>query len=58
MKKELESMTVGSTKVVNGKVVTKWSADCYEVGTWGREDNQVNLIAAIDRIEKIEGPIF
>lgn len=33
---ELNNMSVGATKVVAGEVVTRWSAEVYEVGTWGK----------------------
>ncbi len=35
--KELESMTVGRTKVINGKSVTRWSIIRWEVGTYGKD---------------------
>lgn len=37
MEHELNSLTVGHTKNINGHVVTRWSENSFEVGTWGRE---------------------
>ena len=28
-------MTIGHKKEINGKAVTRWAADSYEIGTWG-----------------------
>lgn len=36
--KELEEMTVGCTKVINGRSVTRWSIIRWEVGTHGTGD--------------------
>lgn len=36
--KRLEEMTVGFTKIINGKSVTRWSVNRWEVGTFGRND--------------------
>jgi hypothetical protein len=33
----LEGMTIGHTSIVNGVPVTRWSAERFEVGTWGKE---------------------
>ena len=33
---ELNNMTVGFTKVINGKAVTRWSDVRWEVGTYGK----------------------
>ena len=41
-KQELENMTVGNTKVINGKAVTRWNLIRWEVGTWGT-GNTTNL---------------
>jgi hypothetical protein len=35
---QLQAMTVGFTKVINGKSVTRWSLNCWEVGTYGKRD--------------------
>jgi hypothetical protein len=35
---QLEAMTVGFTKVINGKSVTRWSLNCWEVGTFKVRD--------------------
>lgn len=35
--KELQTMTVGCTKVINGKSVTRWSAERWEVGTFAKQ---------------------
>jgi hypothetical protein len=34
---ELNSLTIGHTKVIGSKAVTRWSADKWEVGTFGRK---------------------
>jgi len=34
--KQLEAMTVGFTKIINGKSVTRWSINRWEVGTFGK----------------------
>jgi hypothetical protein len=34
---ELNSITIGRTKVIGSKVVTRWSANKWEVGTFGRK---------------------
>ena len=36
--KQLEAMTAGFTKIVNGKSVTRWSVNRWEVGTFGKND--------------------
>lgn len=36
MEQELKAMGLCATKVINLKVVTRWSADRWEVGTFGR----------------------
>lgn len=33
---EIKNMKVGSTKIINGISVTRWSEAKYEVGTLGR----------------------
>jgi hypothetical protein len=33
---ELLNMTVGCTKIVDGSVVTRWSAEKWEIGTLGQ----------------------
>ena len=33
----LEDMTVGRTKIINGEAVTRWTANSYEIGTWGND---------------------
>ena len=35
---QLEAMTVGFTKIVNGKSVTRWNVNRWEVGTFGKND--------------------
>lgn len=37
MEHELNSLTVGHTKNINGHVVTRWSENSFEVDTWGRK---------------------
>lgn len=44
--KELEAMTVGFTKIVNGKSVTRWTLNRWEVGTFGKSDS-LNLTEAL-----------
>jgi len=44
--KQLEAMTVGFTKIVNGRSVTRWSVNRWEVGTFGKSD-AVNLTEAL-----------
>jgi hypothetical protein len=34
---EMLNMGIGMTKVVDDVVVTRWGAELFEVGTWGRE---------------------
>ena len=36
--KQLEALTVGFTKIVNGKSVTRWSVNRWEVGTFGKNE--------------------
>lgn len=36
--KQLEAMTVSFTKIINGKSVTRWSINRWEVGTFGKSD--------------------
>jgi len=33
---EIKAMKIGTTKIVNGISVTRWSEAKYEVGTFGR----------------------
>ncbi len=42
---ELNSITIGRTKVIGSKVVTRWSADKWEVGTFGRKMQDINAAA-------------
>lgn len=44
--KQLEAMTVGFTKIVNGKSVTRWSVNRWEVGTFNKSD-AMNLTEAL-----------
>lgn len=44
--KQLEAMTVGFTKIVNGRSVTRWSVNRWEVGTFGKSD-AMNLTEAL-----------
>lgn len=36
--KQLEAMAVSFTKIINGKSVTRWSINRWEVGTFGVND--------------------
>jgi hypothetical protein len=36
--KNLEEMGVGFTKIVNGKAVTRWTVNRWEVGTFAKSD--------------------
>jgi hypothetical protein len=38
----LEEITIGRTKVINNNAVTRWSADKWEVGTWGRKMQSID----------------
>jgi len=44
----LDNLTIGRTQVINGKVVTRWAAEIFEVGTWGRETVTYN--EAVDQL--------
>lgn len=33
--RELESLTVGRTRMIAWEAVTRWAEDAYEIGTWG-----------------------
>ncbi len=33
---EMLNMGMGATKVISGKVITRWSKDAFEVGTHGK----------------------
>lgn len=37
MEQQLSEMKIGHTQVIAGKPVTKWSADFFEVNTWGKK---------------------
>lgn len=41
----LEAMKVGFTTVINGMVVTRWSPESYEVGTWGKSTMDIHKTA-------------
>lgn len=43
----LQSITIGATTTVRGRVVTRWTADRWEVDTFGRE--RLTLAQAIAR---------
>jgi len=49
MEQELNSLTVGRTKVINGHVVTRWSANSFEVDTWGRSTVSVAMAQTLVR---------
>jgi len=42
---ELENMSIGYTKIVNGHVVTRYAFDQYEIGTYGQ--NTINQYGAV-----------
>ena len=42
----LENMTIGKTTIVGGCCVTRWSADAYEVGTWGKKTQTIDEAVA------------
>ena len=44
-KQALKSMTVGRTRVLWGKVVTRWTNEVWEVGTWGRKSQNLDEAA-------------
>ena len=48
--KALESLPIGFTGDVAGLKVTRWAADAYEIGTWGKSSMVQSL--AIDEIQK------
>lgn len=37
----LENITVGMTTTIAGIVVTRWSKNTYEVGTWGKKNQNI-----------------
>ncbi len=39
---QLKGITIGRTKVINNKAVTRWTADKWEVGTWGRKTQSID----------------
>lgn len=45
IKVEMKSMTIGFTKVINGVVVTRWSKEVWEVGTFGRKCQDIDTAA-------------
>ena len=34
---ELESLPIGKTRMIAWEAVTRWSADSFEIGTWGKK---------------------
>ena len=38
---ELLDMPVGMTRAVSGVTITRWSDEVFEVGTWGRAENNM-----------------
>lgn len=49
---ELNTMTIGFTKVVNNHVVTRWNVDVFEIDTYGKAINQrlVNVEKAVELV--------
>lgn len=50
MAHELNNLTVGHTKNINGHVVTRWSEKSFEVDTWGRKT--VDADTALEMVRK------
>lgn len=51
----LSSLPVGFTRVVGPTVVTRWGADTYEVGTWGKQTlGAFDAAAAIARADSLD----
>ena len=48
IRRTLESITIGFTRVRWGVVVTRWSARQFELGSFGRE--AVDIDIAVDRL--------
>ena len=48
--RELAQIPIRHTKVILGLTVTRWSADKYEVGTWGKAANCFSCESAVDAI--------
>ena len=40
---ELNAITIGRTSIVWDTVVTRWSQETWEAGTFGKEQNLTNL---------------
>jgi hypothetical protein len=36
LQEEMMNMTIGNTKVISGRVITKWSKESYEIDTFGK----------------------
>jgi len=45
----LDSITIGMTKIVNGHVITRWTADLYEIDTFGKTPVSIHQAADIVR---------
>ena len=50
---ELESLAIGRTRMIAWEAVTRWSADSYEIGTWGKK--QSDLAATVDTLCILRG---
>jgi hypothetical protein len=37
LQEEMMNMTIGNTKVISGRVITKWSKESYEIDTFGKD---------------------
>lgn len=47
IRNSLVDMMLRHSRVINWQTVTKWSDEKFEVGTWGKEENLVNLDEAL-----------
>jgi len=50
--KALESLPIGYTGDIAGLKVTRWAADAYEIGTWGKS-SMVQLLAIVEIQKKL-----
>lgn len=56
IEKALDSIGIGKTRVVHGRVVTRWSEMRYEIDTWGKA--QVSRNRAVGMIERNTKLVF
>jgi hypothetical protein len=45
IRSRLLSIPVGHTTTVNRRVVTRWTADTFEIDTWGRKTSDLDATA-------------